>query len=276
MNQEEFMRSIYAGLVVELFLLVAGFIFRKVRLALERIHPLARPIGLGTLALIFVFSNIFIQWNSIPYSLALFIVSTCIFGWIVFAEFEGFWRIGLLGADRTIAKGIDYRKSLNLCTDSLEFLGIGANKLLNEREAFRGAINRCRRDERAIRFLLCPPDHEKLIDIARQAGRPDKEYQEKVKDTLRELRDLKEKKAINIQVKFYSKLPLFRLMFVNDTFCLASHYILGEGEGSQLPQLHVWKKPPGQRDIESFYFPLKRYYEQMWEEARPWDFKSYL
>jgi hypothetical protein len=228
------------------------------------------------LALIYVGANVFILSRSISYSLPLFIVSTFIFGFVVFTEFEAFWRLGLLGVDRTIAKGIDYRKSLDLCTDSLEFLGIGASKLVNERDAFRKAIDRCHRPDRPIRFLLCPPDHEGLIQSARQAGRPDTEYQEKVKGSLRELRDLKTRQAKNIEVRFYENLPLFRLIFVNDTFCLASHYILGEGEGSQLSQLHVWRNPPGRRDIESFYTPLRRYYDQLWDKARIWDFQNYL
>lgn len=276
MNSQNFVEGLYIGLSVELILAAASFAFHKFRVALEHLHPLARPIGLGVLALVFVGVNVFIQWRSIPYPLLFFAVSTCIFGLIVFGEFKAFWRLGLLGVDQTIAKGIDYRKSLNLCTDSLEFLGIGASKLINEREAFRKAIDRCHRPDRPIRFLLCPPDHEGLIQSARQADRPDTEYQEKVRSSLRELRDLKIRQAKNIQVRFYKNLPLFRLIFVNDTFCLASHYILGEGEGSQLSQLHVWKKPPGRRDNESFYSPLRRYYEQLWDEAEPWNFETYL
>lgn len=276
MSLQDFSKEVSAGILADVILAIASLVYHKLRDALERLHPFARPVGLGVLALLYVGANVFIQSCSIPYSLLLFIVSTCIFGFVVFAEFEAFWRLGLLGVDRTIAKGIDYRKSLNLCTDSLEFLGIGASKLVNEREAFRAAIDRCHRSDRPIRFLLCPPDHEGLIQSARQAGRPDIEYQEKVKSSLRELCDLRTKQAKNIQVRFYKNLPLFRLLFVNDTFCLASHYILGEGEGSQLSQLHVWKKPPGCRDIESFYSPLRRYYEQLWNEAEPWDFKIYL
>lgn len=276
MSLQDFSKEITVGIIAEVILAIASLVFHKLRDSLERLHPLARPVGLGVLALVYVGANVFIQACSIPYSLLLFIVSTCIFGFVVFTEFEAFWRLGLLGVDRTISGGIDYRKSLNLCTDRLEFLGIGASKLTNEREVFRAAIDRCHRPDRPIRFLLCPPNHEGLIHSARQAGRPDIEYQEKVKSSLRELRDLNKKQAKNIQVRFYKNLPLFRLLFVNDTFCLASHYILGEGEGSQLSQLHVWKKPPGRRDNESFYSPLRRYYEQLWDEAEPWNFETYL
>lgn len=276
MNSSNIYYQLFEGIALQAILAVASIVFRKARASLGRAHPLGRPVGLVILALIFVGTNVVIQWQSIPHPLLLFCISALIFGWVVFAELEAFWQLGLLGTDRTIAKGIDYRKSLNLCKDSLEFLGIGASKLVNEQKAFRDALNRCHRSDRAIRFLLCPPDHEGLIQSARQAGRPDTEYQEKVKSSLRELRDLKKKQALNIEVKFYEKLPLFRLMFINDTFCLASHYILGEGEGSQLPQLHLWKKPPGRRDIESLYSPLRRYYEQSWDEAKPWNFETYL
>jgi hypothetical protein len=263
------------GIIANFVLIIFSFLYRRSRVFLEGLHPFARPIAIGLLSLVFLGINIFILSSSLHHSIILFILSSCIFGLVIFAEFEVFWRLGILGADRTIAKGIDYKKSLNLCKDSLEFLGIGASKLVADRDTFRSAINRCHRDERPIRFLLCPPDSPNLLEVARRANRPEREYQENVKNSLRELRSLKVDHAKNIAVKFYLRPPLFRLMFINNSICLASHYILGEGDGSQLPQMHICRKPPARRDNESFYYPLRRYYEQLWEEAQEWDFKSH-
>jgi hypothetical protein len=123
---------------------------------------------------------------------------------------------------------------------------------------------------------LCPPDHPALLDVARRAGRPEAEYQATVKKSLSELSLLKKEQKFNIEVRFYSDLPLFRLMFINDNICLASHYILGEGDGSQLPQLHILKKPIGKRDIDSIYYPLNRYFKKMWDEGTIWDFEKYI
>ncbi len=238
--------------------------------------PFARPAALGLFILLFITSNYCTYIWASNYFVPMFAVSSIILGYVIFREFEAFWRLGFLGADRTIKTGINYCKALHMCKDSLEFLGIGASKLIAEGQCFNDAITRCHRDDRPIKLLICPPDHPELLVIARRAGHPDSQYQDTVTRSLRALSDLKIKQSRNIEVRFYSELPLFRLMFINDNICLLSHYILGEGDGSQLPQLHIWKKPPGRRDIESFYYPLKKFFDKTWEKAMPWDFKTYL
>jgi cytidyltransferase-like protein len=44
-------------------------------------------------------------------------------------------------------------------------------------------------------------------------------------------------------------------------------------DGSQLPQLHVRKTIGSQRDNELLYYPFKSYFEYLWKNAQPWDFK---
>jgi hypothetical protein len=268
--------EILIKVVVNIFLLIVGLFYRKMRVLLENLSPFARPIAFCIIAFLFLVSNIIMQLYSQYYNVLFFIASFAIFIWLSIAEISAFWRLGLLGVDKSISKGVDYKKALLLCNDSLEFIGIGASKLINERDVFRAAIKRCHREGRPIRFLLCPPDSSYLLNAARRYTRPASEYQETVKQSLNELRFLKEELSQNIEVRFYESLPLFRLMFINDSICLASHYILGEGQGSNMPQLHVWKKPPGRRDNESLYYPLRKYYEEIWREGEPWDFKKYL
>jgi hypothetical protein len=269
-------KELLVNLAADLTLLILSVLYRKGRVVLERLDPLARPFAFMLILLVFFASNIAIQEYAGAYSLGYFITSTCIFGWVLYTELEVFWLLGLIGGDRTIAGGVNYKRALDMSEDSLEFLGIGAGKLIAERETFRKAIARCHRDQRPVRFLLCPPDSERLINIARRAGRPISEYQETVRKSLSEIREMKVSRSHNIEVRFYADLPLLRLMFINDKICLTSHYILGEGSGAQLPQLHVLRKPLGRRDIESLYYPLRQYYEQLWEKAEKWDFEKYL
>jgi hypothetical protein len=276
-SASNFQDQIITGLVVNIILAIVTFLYKKMRIYVEKAHPLLRPIVLALFAVTFVVLNVTFEYYYSNISAIIFLVlSFSIFVWLAFTEVRSFWRLGILGGDRTIEKGVNYRKALSLCKDSMEFLGIGAGKLIAERDDFLSAIRRCNRNDRPIRFLLCPPDHPRLLEIARQASKPEEEYQETVKKSLRVLRNLRYNESRNIQVKFYSQLPLFRLMFINDSICLASHYILGEGSGSQLPQLHILRKPFFRRDIESFYHPLKEYYEELWKDAQAWDFNAFL
>ena len=210
------------------------------------------------------------SWNS-------FLVITLIFiGWIVYHELNQFWSLGLVGADRETRSGINYKRALSLCTTSLDFLGIGAGKLHEEQRAFEDAIDRCSRADRAICFLLCSPDSEGLRKIAQSARRDENSFRDVVLETLRALAVLKKNRAKNIQVRLYDDFPVFRLMFINDEICLASHYVLGKGgDGSEAPQMHVIRIRES-RDVESLYFGFRSYFERVWREASEWDFNTYL
>jgi hypothetical protein len=186
---------------------------------------------------------------------------------------ESFRAVGIKGVDRQVRHGIDYNKSLSLCQNELSFLGIGAAKLTSAPE-FEKAIGRCRQ-EKPIRFLLCKPTHELLMEAAIRFNRKDESYQKIVKDSLRIIATLKERYP-NIEVRFYSDFQILRLMFIDDSLCLVSYNVMGEGDGSQLPQLHILKPSQTERVENSFYYPLEIYFNQLWKSADVWDFKDYL
>jgi hypothetical protein len=63
-------------------------------------------------------------------------------------------------------------------------------------------------------------------------------------------------------------------MFIDDSLCLASHYVLGKGVDTELPQLHIVRLR-GSRDVDSLYYAFSSYFERLWEQAEAWDFASY-
>jgi hypothetical protein len=207
------------------------------------------------------------------YSLFLF-ATVLVCGWVLYRELHQFWRVGLVGVDGEIRVGIDYDESLRMCLSSLDFLGIGAAKLTGSRSAFQEAVSRCDRPGRPIRLLLSRPDNEGLRKIAQRAGAAPEAYQRTVQESLRVIGQLREQEK-NIQVRFYQDFPAFRLMFINDNVCLASHYVLGKGDGSQLPQLHI-VKTGSSRDVESLYYAFQEYFESIWQDSEEWDFRAYL
>jgi len=264
--------SVVGCAVFALLVLVVNYI----RSQLSNKNPHYRRQLVGVIGLGWLLCNIaFYYWAKKPYSAIGATGTTLLFGWVVYTELGQFWRIGLVGADAETAKGIDYIRALDLCTNSLEFLGIGAGKLTSEHRAFDGAIDRCHQPDRAIRFLLSRPDNLRLQEIALNAGVAPYEYQRKVRESLRVLANLRITRQKNIEVNFYSEIPVFRLMFINEDICLASHYVLGKGDGSQTPQLHVIKTH-GSNDTESLFYGFKNYFDRIWRESEAWDFKQYL
>ena len=239
--------------------------------------PRYRRSRLGIIAVTWALSNsIYAYFCFVQYHYRIFlVVSTLIFGWFLYSELSQFWGIGLVGADPEVNRGIDYGKALGLCSNSLDFLGIGASKLTDKQPAFENAINRCDRSDKPIRFLLSSPESERLQKIAKSAGHDPTAYQKRVQNSLRVIADLRKRREKNILVRFYKEIPTFRLMFINDDVCLASHYVLGKGDGSQLPQLHIIKTS-GSQDVNSLFYGFKAYFETIWRESEDWDFEKYL
>lgn len=248
---------------------------RAIARSLDRYNPVYRQFLTVFVACSWVVLNIYfyrhLQGDAfLTFSIVSFAV-VALFAW---RELNQFWRLGLIGADKRVSTGVDYKRSLRLCSNSLDFLGIGASKLTQEAKEFDSAMKRCNRSHQPIRFLLCDPNNLELQEIAKQAGRDREEYRVNVRESLRVIARQRTDRARNIQVRFYKRLPLFRLMLIDGWLCLATHYVFGEGDGSQWPQLHIRRDP--KRDKESLYYPFRRYFEELWKESEEWDFASRL
>jgi hypothetical protein len=182
-------------------------------------------------------------------------------------------KVGVVDADISVDRGLDYVKALNLCKSTLEFLGTGASKLSKLSE-FEGALVRCRND-RPARFLLSKPDADVLERAAKRAGVDIEHYSHTVTESLRRIAKLVHGRGLNIEVRFYSRPPVFRLMFIDRALCLVSYNYYGEGDGSQLPQLCL-RRVKGGREVGSFYWAVEKYFDELWEDSDIWDPEEYL
>ncbi len=267
--------QVIADLIVTSILAIAGYVRHRWRGFWTRQNPGIRPwILVGMLAVWFV-TNVWASTAASPEPTIAFTVTSLPMVGVVGGELWRYWRIGIRGADFRVGRGLNYRQALALCINQLDFLGTGAAKLTAERQPFEAALKRCHRPGRAVRFLLLDPVQgaPQLADAARRAGKDREAYGEVLRHSLRLIADLRKERALNIEVRFYPHLVEYRLMFINDSFCLASYNVYGEGDGSQLPQLMLVKSAGG-RDVESFYYPMKAYFERLWEASKPWDFRS--
>jgi hypothetical protein len=188
-------------------------------------------------------------------------------------ELNRFWRVGVLGADRSVGSGIDYDASLHLVKAELSFLGTGAHKLSRSGE-FEVALRRCRSDV-PIRLLLRRPDDPALASAARRAGRSEGEYRENVIESLRAIARLQGATG-NIEVRFYDGDLVFRMMLIDRRIALVSFNVYGLGDGSELPQLHLVNASERHAVSTSFFHAFERYFNERWAEAMPWDFRAHI
>ena len=235
--------------------------------------PTYRRFRLGILVIGWFLVNLISFFWFAYWQLVLLLTSIAL-AVVIFRELDQFWRIGLVGADREVKSGIDYVKSLSMCKNSIRFLGIGASKLTENQKQFREAIDRCHQTA-PVRLLLSRQDAPELAKFARMAGRGEDSYQNKVSESLRFIASLQQHERKNIEVRFYRQFPAFRLMFIDESICLMSYYIMGIGDGSNIPQLHI-VKTPGSKNTEALYFGFAAYFEKIWDDSQPWNPTEYL
>jgi hypothetical protein len=207
--------------------------------------------------------------------LALLITSGLLCAAAAATPYLNLWRVGLVGADVRTRRGLTATDSLKLCTSDLRFLGTGGTKLTRSNE-FPNAVTRCTSSGNTIRMLLSKPDAENLVAAAKLAEKPADQYKTSLTASLRLIAEMKEKRGGRIDVRFYSGVSPFRLMFINDRLCIFSYNVYGTADETEYPQLFVASNLNDKR--RSFYWGLEQYFDRAWEAAvtSAWDFKEYL
>jgi FtsH-binding integral membrane protein len=75
--------------------------------------------------------------------LASYVVGASLLSLVLRSIFKGFQELGIAAAFHSTQQGVGFEQSLQLAKTSLDFLGIGANKLTEKAEAFDAAMKRC-------------------------------------------------------------------------------------------------------------------------------------
>jgi hypothetical protein len=185
-----------------------------------------------------------------------------------------FRRLGIIDVFTNTVNGIDYSASLRKPRHSFDFLGVGAHKLTSAPE-FREMIKRCAKAGRPVRLLLSHPDNPVLRNVASRAGTDRNTYASRVRKSLKIVADLAIKEGYNIIVRFYyaespADFQQFRLVFIDDRFCIMSYTIWDDQEGRNNPQVILnagQSEPPS----TSLYYAFKDYFERVWTDGKTTD-----
>lgn len=293
MLSDQFIESVIASIVSA----IAIWVYSKLYTRITKIKFISRANKVGTyfphtylISYVLTLLSIFlIYWfefvTGLPILISL-IISTLIFIWLLMGLLSEYKKVGISGVDTSIKKGMDYKEALKGVQSEFKFLGVGANKLTINGEEFESAIRRAGIEGKPVRLLLCHPDSDALITIAKKANKTGDDiydFSRNVKRSLERLSELKNK-GLRIDVRFYKAsaeedMPIFRLMFYNSKYCLASYTVFGvpSHTGEQLPQLHLVSSDQDHGE-DSFYFAYEKMFERLWnnENTSEWDYKSLL
>jgi hypothetical protein len=184
-----------------------------------------------------------------------------------------YWRVGVRSADASMGEALRPDKILSAVKNSLDFLGTGASKLTSESE-FREAVMRVTRNGSTVRMLLSQPDSTNLRAAAQRSRKPIDAYERVVKESLRIIADLHTQEAAQIEVRFYTGIRRFRLMFVDDLVCLFSYNVYASESPLSFPALRLVRS--AEEEVRSFYWAMEQYFVDEWNQARPWNFQEFL
>lgn len=177
--------------------------------------------------------------------------------------------MGILNAFSSTRTGITPEASLRLVTSDIAFLGVGGGKLTISDE-FIAAMKRCASAGGQVRFLLSHPDNPALEKLAKRNQRDDASYRSRVRESIREIRNKALLAGASAEIRTYRlenelALPHFRLMFIDNKYCLYSHLVWGSGEGWDNPQLFLSKETKDKAD--SLYLGYMAYFEDLWNST---------
>lgn len=195
---------------------------------------------------------------------------------------RGFQTAQIIAAFPTTKDGVNYADSLKLVNKSFDFMGIGAAKLTDESE-FSNALDRCA-DLTApgptVRLLLARPDHTIISRAARANSTADIEYQRNVTDSLKKIARIAERTGGSVKVRHYNddlvkEYPQFRLMFIDNEFCLFSWNVWDSTKGKNNPQL-ILRRGNARNESRALYKSYKKYFNDLWEVSDDVDLSAYL
>lgn len=180
-----------------------------------------------------------------------------------------FSRIGVLDAYPTTTKGLDYHASLVWSKRSFDFLGVGAHKLTTDAE-FSKMVARCSDAGRPIRLLLSPPANPVLQKVANRSGSAGNAYEKRVKDSLKIVGELVKNHGRSIQVRFYqanseSDYHQFRMVFIDEKYCVLSFTVWDNQEGRSNPQI-ILEATDKEENRRSVYYAFRDYFERLWND----------
>ena len=265
LSAQDILNGVVGGIIVIILTTVAVFAGKVGRI----VHKFIRISLLSKICLIQgAFGVVYCLFREMPFQPYIFIGITIVMIFSTVRVFRAFNTLGIIDAHDKTQDGIDFKASLKMARSSIDFLGIGADKLTSLK-TFEETMKRCATEGNQVRFLLSPSGNPALERAAKRNGTDVGDYGRKVEESLRRIARIQKKGDLNIVVKQYAAerdkdLQQFRLMFIDNKYCLAGWTVWGEHVGKNNPQL-ILKRPTREAPQNSAYKAFHDYFEAIWD-----------
>lgn len=139
-------------------------------------------------------------------------------------------------ADSTMIGEGSTTSILEKCKKDFYFMGIAANKWIKNASNFDKVMKRISAKNGEVRFILLNPFSEDAKKVSIAGGNPENHIRDIIIDNIKALQPYK-KMGLNIKVKVYSHMPVFRIAIVDiDKIVYVGSYKTGS-DGKDIPQI---------------------------------------
>lgn len=179
-------------------------------------------------------------------------------------------RAGIVSAFESLrGSGYEPAKCISRTDRSLYFMGMLGYKWVTDpetHEAFKRLLSEFDADEGEVKFLIADPDSEgyrRLGDMRKETLSNDAGHYHKYVELVDDYDCL--------EVRLYSQIPTFRMVFIDDQTLVASRYRYRPRE--DIDTNRAWENIPHveiERDAPwSMYDPFEKVFKELWEDAEP-------
>lgn len=149
---------------------------------------------------------------------------------------------------------------LNEVDKSFYFMGIAGTKWIQKADNFERTMRKLTAIHGSkVRFILLNPMSEEARNMSLAEGKSQYYMRDLVLNNLRTLKTLKDELGINLEVKLFSHMPVFRIAIVDEEKIYFGQYRINSG-GENLSQIVLQGKD------KMLYRELSQYYSIAWDD----------
>lgn len=153
----------------------------------------------------------------------------------------------------------DISDNIQKCKKAFRFLGVSSKRTMSNPVVQKKLIE-LGKDGGEIKILLLNPESEFVKSRADDEKESSKAWVSDIKATIERLKDLANRKDINIEVKLYDQYPVWRLSVVDDEEMYVNFFLKGQ-QGPQSQLLYVKNKD------NDLFNALMLEYERIWDSS---------
>ena len=160
-----------------------------------------------------------------------------------------------------------YVAKLRESNDSLIFLGISAKRFISE-PGMESALVKLAKNGNAVQFYLLNPNSRYLAIKALEEGDTPESWRADIEAGIRRLLDINRKNSININIKIYDDLPLWRAIIIGGTMHV-SFFASGK-QGIEAPVLVLTRPKDQERQtfFQAFEYHIREVIDKRSSDAK--------